>query len=110
MLRVVFLAVSTVALLGACTKGEDKRVLFGGMYFPSKAKKAEDDRSVFNVVVNRAGQSLDNARLAGEYEATRYCIKNYGSSRVAWISGPEQPDAVLLSAKDSLIMQGECKI
>ena len=110
MIRFGILVLSAVAMLSACGKSNDKRIYFDGAYFRTKAKAAGDDRAVFNVDVKNASQSLNAARQAGEYEATRYCIKNFGSSRIDWIAGPNQPDAVLLTGKDSLLMQGECKI
>lgn len=109
MLRVALLSLSALVLLTACTASDD-RIRFDGAHFRTKAKKVDDDRAVFAVSVSRASQTLAGAVEAGKYEATRYCIKNFGSSRVEWAHGPDVDPQSFLTSKDTLVMQGECKI
>ncbi len=94
-------------LLGAC---EDKaqRVFFAGNYYPSKASSSKDDREAFVVSVRKADQGLTGAREAGRYEGVKYCIKNFGSSEIDWVRGPDAKDGTLLIQDGKLILQGRC--
>ncbi len=68
---------------------EENKVSFDGYYFLSKLSRSKlDDRS-FDLIVRRANRSLSGAREAGRYEATRFCIKNFGTSDIKWVSGPD---------------------
>lgn len=109
MLRVILLSLPIVALLTACSSS-DERVYFEGVFFRTKAKKVEDNRAVFYVVVPGVSRSATGAMQAGEYEGTRYCIKNFGSSRIEWSHGPQTDAMQLVTKKDTLVMQGECKL
>lgn len=96
-----------VMALTACTQKDD-RVYFEGNYYRGKAKKAGDDPLFFAATVNRVSQSFEGARQAVEYEATRYCIANYGTSRIRWSVGPDTPAEALVVVKDTLTYQGKC--
>lgn len=85
--------------------------IFDGIEFKTKATKVDkDDRSHFKVEVRKATQSLNGAKEAGRYAATRYCIEQYGSSKVEWISGPEQENGTLTVIEGDLWLEGICKI
>jgi hypothetical protein len=83
-----------------------KRVLFEGQYFPARLSRDRDDRAAFSVVVSRAGQGLNGAREAGRYEATKYCIDQYGNSDAVWSVGPDS--AGLAVRDDQLTLAGRC--
>ena len=102
-----------VLLMAAgCSKinltGKSDRISFDGQTFRTSARKADDDLSVFVVKVPGATKTLTGAREAGRYEATRYCIKNFGSSKIEWIAGPDA--ATVTMDKDTMLLQGICKI
>ena len=98
-----------LVLLAACTSRED-RVLFGGHYFRAKAEAVDrrGDRTRFRVTVPDVAVSLEDAVQAGAYEATRYCIANYGSSRILWEIGPDTEPRQLPIEKGRLTLQGTC--
>lgn len=100
------LALALAGLLAACSGGAE-RYPFNGAYFDAKAGPIDkkQSRAAFVVNVAQASQSLDGARRAGEYEATRYCIENYGTSDVLWAAGPETAG---ISEADMLTLQGTC--
>ncbi|WP_425046164.1 hypothetical protein [Primorskyibacter sp. S87] len=106
------LAAAALVLAGTlgCTRPEN-RVLFDGLYFPSKSKAVDKkvSRAEFTATVNKVSQSFDSARKAAEYEGIRYCIVNYGTSRIDWLVGPDTDPAQLRIEKDSLTYQGTCK-
>lgn len=106
-MKFIVLGCAVVALLGACTKRED-RIAFDGQYFRTNISKIDGQRDVFTLVVRNASQSISGAREAARYEATVYCVTNYGSSDIVWVAGPDSPDAALRRDGDSLIFQGAC--
>lgn len=94
------------ASLGDTLKPASSRVLFEGNYFPARLSRDRDDRAAFSVVVSRAGQGLDGAREAGRYEATKYCIDQYGNSAAIWTVGPDSDG--LTVGDDQLVLAGRC--
>lgn len=103
-------AVSCLLLLGGCNADKDKRILFDGHHFRTKAKLTDRKVSAadFGVEVKKATQSLDGARAAGEYAGTRFCIANFGSSRIDWAIGPETDPGELVIEGDTLTFRGTC--
>lgn len=93
--------------LTACTP-RDERVLFDGIFFRAKASKVDDDRSRFAATVFNAVQAIESAREAGRYEGTKYCIANYGTSRIEWALGPDDPEEQLQIQDGDLFLQGQC--
>lgn len=102
------LALTIMGALAACSGGAPKSYPFDGVYFKAKAGAVNKKvtRSVFTVQVAGASQSITGAREAGRYEATRYCIENYGTSDIIWAIGPDSPGQVL--ADDTLTLKGTC--
>ena len=102
-------ALCLLALAG-CNADKDNQTLFDGQQFRTKAKPA--DRKVtlaaFTVDVKNVSKSLKGARAAGEYAGIRYCVVNYGSSRIDWEVGPETDPETLVIEKDSLTFRGTC--
>ena len=87
---------------------EENKVSFDGYYFSSKLTPNKlDDRS-FDLTVRRANRSLPGAREAGRYEATRFCIKNFGTSDIKWVLGPDD-QSISLTGK-VLKLSGHCDV
>ena len=87
---------------------EENKVSFDGYYFSSKLTRNKlDDRS-FDLKIRRANRSLLGAREAGRYEATRFCIKNYGTSDIKWVLGPDD-QSIGLTGK-VLKLSGQCDV
>lgn len=106
--RTAIVAAMAAAVLLAGCDSKDSRITFDGFYFKTKSKKASDDFINFNVWVQKATQSIDNARKAGLHEGTRYCIDQFGTSRIHWAVGPDTPNERLVLDKDTLIFSGAC--
>jgi len=100
--------ISTVALAACSGERRADRIAFDGVFFRSNASSIERVRENFEVSVTPVSASLDGAREAGRYEATRYCIANYGSSDIAWDAGPDAEEGTLIIAGDSLLLRGTC--
>ena len=106
---IVGLATSSFLMMTGCSNPfelEENKVSFDGYYFSSKLSRSKlDDRS-FDLTVRRANRSLLGAREAGRYEATRFCIKNYGTSDINWVLGPDD-QSIGLTGK-VLKLSGQC--
>ncbi|WP_299687185.1 hypothetical protein [uncultured Tateyamaria sp.] len=102
------LALIAVLLVSACQERRADRVAFDGVFFRSNASNIDRQRDDFEVAVSPVSASLEGARDAGRYEAVRYCIKNFGSSDITWIAGPDAEDGTLTIAGDRLVLRGTC--
>ena len=105
------LATSSFLMMTGCSNPfelEENKVSFDGYYFSSKLSRSKlDDRS-FDLTVRRANRSLSGAREAGRYEATRFCIKNFGTSDIKWVLGPDD-QSIGLTGK-VLKLSGQCDV
>lgn len=99
--------VSCLAALSACNRKEDA-IAFDGQFFRAKVSKVEKQRDQFTVTVGPASASLDGAKEAGRYEATKYCIEQYGTSDKTWVTGPDSPNEALRIEGDKLVLRGAC--
>jgi len=103
----LLIALMVLTLAVGCNQKKNQ-LLFEGQYFKAKAKKEADDLSVFLVSVSPISASLEGARAAGQYEATRYCIDNYGNSKIDWIVGPKDEASTYQIDKDTVFFKGRC--
>ena len=87
---------------------EENKVSFDGYYFSSKLSRNKSDNRSFDLKVRRANRSLLGAREAGRYEATRFCIKNFGTSDIKWVLGPDD-QSIGLTGK-VLKLSGQCDV
>ena len=94
--------------LAACGDRRDDRVLFDGQAFRSSARPDARNSVDFTTTVTPVSASFEGAREAGRYEATRYCIELFGTSRIDWISGPDDDPESLSVVNDTLTMRGAC--
>tara|TARA_R110000823_G_scaffold120472_2_gene245125 strand:+ start:834 stop:1160 length:327 start_codon:yes stop_codon:yes gene_type:complete len=106
MKQIIFLLAGAV-LLSGCTAQED-RLAFDGKYFSTNVSKVDGRRDVFTLRVKNAAQSIEGAREAARYHATTYCIRNYGSSDINWVVGPDAPAESLRLDGGVLTFQGAC--
>lgn len=104
--------VCALGLTAACNvEPRASRVLFGGHYFPTKAAALDKKTSLadFSVRINDVSQSVDDAREAGRFAGTRYCINNFGSSKIDWKVGPDSDASQLRVSDDKLTFNGTCQ-
>lgn len=95
--------------LAACGNLRRDQIAFDGQTFRSKAAKASDDRRAFTVEVRPVSASMEGAREAGRFEATKYCVETFGNSAVVWQVGPEDDPASYALQGDTLVLQGTCE-
>ena len=94
--------------LSACQERRADRIAFDGVFFRSSSSKVDGVREEFQVSVGPASASMDGARAAGRHEATRYCIRNFGSSDIRWLQGPDAEDGTLTIVNDRLLLRDTC--
>ncbi|WP_298846636.1 hypothetical protein [uncultured Ruegeria sp.] len=107
---IVVLALASVSACGIIKPSED-RILFDGKSFRTKAKVVDKKASPtdFTVVVKGVSASLDGAREAGRHEGTKFCVQNFGSSRINWKVGPDTEPQNLRISDDQLTFAGTCQ-
>ena len=87
---------------------EENKVSFDGYYFPYKLLRNKVDDRSFDLTVKRANRSLSGAREAGRYEATRFCIKIFGTSDIKWFLDPDDENIGLTGRV--LKLSGQCDV
>ena len=105
------LAASSFFMMTGCSNPfelEENKVSFDGYYFSSKLSRSKLDGRSFDLTIRRANRSLSGAREAGRYEATRFCIKNYGTSDIKWVLDPDD-QSIGLTGK-VLKLSGQCDV
>lgn len=103
-------AMLALVLVAGCAEREE-RVLFDGNYYPGKARGEKDDRRDFTATVRRAGRGIEGAQEAAVYEATRYCLDNFGTSEIVWAGVAQgQAGPVYARSGDSVSVTGRCII
>ena len=87
---------------------EENKIAFDGYNFSSKLTPNKSDDRLFDLTVRRANRSLSGAREAGRYAATKFCIKNFGTSDIKWVLGPDD-ESIGLTGK-VLKLSGQCDV
>ena len=107
-LRALATVVVASTLVAACsgTIRNVNAVKFDGHYFAGRASKSSADPHGFSVRIRNAAKSIAGAREAARYEATIYCIHQFGTSDIIWSIGPDD-EAISLSNR-SLTLAGRC--
>ena len=106
-MRATITLLIVLASVAACGQ-ESRRPAFDGKFFRASASKNGDSRADFAVKVRPVSASLEGAIEAGRYEATRYCVKLFGTSDIDWAVGPDQDPETLVVANDTLNFSGVC--
>lgn len=108
ILRNATLVLITVVMVAGCTE-RAKRVYFDGKLYPTREKAvSKDDRAAFTVSVRKVAQGIDGAREAGRHGGSKYCIKNFGTSRIEWVNGPDDPQETMQINNGNLTLSGRC--
>ena len=96
-----------VGLVAGCATPDD-RILFDGHFYKAKLRKVDRQLDVFTVSVKPVSKSLTGALAAGEYEAIKYCVTNFGNSDILWNLGPDAPQGQYRIENDTVTLQGRC--
>ena len=104
-LRIAACGVALLAL-AACGGGRTEVAFDGVSYSASAARGDTPERFVASAGPVSAG--LAGAVRAAEHAGKRYCIGAYGSSDIAWQTGPESDPATLPVEGDAVTLEGRC--
>ncbi|WP_298842113.1 hypothetical protein [uncultured Roseobacter sp.] len=102
-------AVALAALLLVGCGPDDDTIFFDGQFYRSNAKK-DGERHQFRATARPVSASVEGAREAARYEAIAYCVRNYGSSDILWVTDPDVPADELLIEDDTLTLTGACPL
>ena len=105
--RTLALVLTAGTVLAACAERKE-RVTFNGVFYKAKAKPASDDRQTFSLKVPRVDRGFEGALLAADYEAARYCIKEFGTSELEWFNGPEGDEGTIAVENNTMTFSGRC--
>ena len=107
---VAMIAIVVLGVTGmSCSRlQEDTRVAFDGIYFNAKVTFDKKQRENFEINVRKASQSIAGAREAGQYESTKYCLREFGTSDVDWVYGPDDETVQILDG--DLYLKGTCRV
>lgn len=91
--------------LGASAAGAKRNtVTVEGVRYRSRANVTSEDKRSFTISVSPVGNP-DTAKEVGRYQATVYCLRNYGGSDTEWTVGPDDPAQI---SDGSLALAGRC--
>ena len=109
-MRVGIMLAALAAVAAGCGPAKEDLIRFDGQVFRTGASnvKGAETRAAFSSTAKPVSASFDGARAAAEYEGIRYCIENYGNSRIEWSVGPETDPATLTVEGDTLTFRGRC--
>lgn len=64
----------------------------------------------FRVAVEDRGAPLAATRESVRFQATRYCLRQAGSSEIAWVAAPQDPGAwrAVRDGRGRLVYTGRC--
>ncbi|WP_300055761.1 hypothetical protein [uncultured Roseobacter sp.] len=105
-MRPVYSVLMMAGLLAACGSGAED-IAFDGQFYRTGISDL-DERHKFQVTASPVSASLEGAREAARYEATVFCVNEYGSSAIEWVVGPDDADEVLPISNDTLTLEGAC--
>lgn len=102
----------TVVMLGGLLAGcssEAEKISFDGQFYRTSLSDL-DERHKFQVSASPVSASLLGAKEAARYEATVFCVNEYGSSAIKWVVGPDDADTALPVSNDTLTLEGACPL
>jgi len=105
---IILALVGTVASCGAL-RGDKSRGAESERALPFKAKlKQGGDKRDFTVEVANRGAGLEAVRESVRFEATKYCLLNFGGSETAWRMDAASDDWAFTQDGDKLIFSARC--
>lgn len=101
------LILAALAMLASCGKGS--RTTFEGEYYRASAKAPRKDRQTFVATAGPVSRGAEGAAAAAYYEATKHCIKFFGTSDIDFTVPRDTAAEDLPRDGDRIVLQGTCK-
>ena len=105
-MRMIVLMSCAALALGACQE-RPNRIAFDGVFYKAKTTAPRLDRKTFVTTVKPVSKGVAGARAAAQYEATKHCIRFYGTSAIDWTLGPDTERLQVVN--DTATFAGVCK-
>lgn len=109
MKKLVLIAVMGLTVAGCSRTIGDDRLRFEGELFSAGVKSERGDRASFTATARPASVSLVGSAQAAAHEATRHCLRYYGTSEILWTTGPDSIESDPVIDGDSLVLTGTCR-
>lgn len=77
---------------------------------PFRAKLKTGEGRAFSVSVANRGAGLDQVRESVRFEATKYCLLQFGGSDATWEINPATKDWAFTRDGSSLVFRGTCSV
>ncbi|MBV0911437.1 hypothetical protein [Anianabacter salinae] len=112
-MRNLLIFMALLVVLPSCSRvtnavSGDAPTTFEGIRFKSKLSASSDDRRAFTVNVTPFTVNPRAALESGRYEATKYCLREYGGSDTDWTVGPDADPAGFQPVNDTVVLSGRC--
>ena len=110
MLRVTLIAalILSTAACGRFGIGDQSRRAESNVELPFRAKLSKGEERAFTVAVTHEGNGVEEVRESVRFEATKYCLLNFGGSDAEWEIDPASEDWAFTQDGAQLIFAGEC--
>ena len=107
----VLILLSMVLLIAACGNRNPARNAVSNVELPYEADldRGEDRRDI-TVRVEHEGDGLEEVRESVRFEATKYCLLNFGGSDTDWDIDPETGDWAFTQDGDELVFTARCSV
>ena len=90
--------------LGDRSKGADTE---RDLPFRAKLSKGEDKRDI-SISVENKGEGVEAVRESVRFEATKYCLLNFGGSDAEWAIDPTSEDWAFTQDGSALVFEARC--
>lgn len=111
MLRMIIIIVLSVLVAGCANQREQ---IFGtsaqsaaNLPYRADITKGDDLRDI-RVRVRAGGNTVSAVRETVRFQATRYCLWNYGGSETRWTQDPATGDWAFTRSGEDMIFTGRC--
>ncbi len=107
----ILLLLSMILALAACGNRNPARNATTNVELPFETKldRGEDPRDIA-VRVEHEGNGLEEVRESVRFEATKYCLLNFGGSDTDWDIDPATDDWAFTQDGDELIFTARCTV
>ncbi len=112
-MKTFLLIILAASILSGC--GVRDRLFGGGsgqadiaLPFSAKLTRGDDRRNILVRVTRAGGVSVDDVRESVRFQATRYCLGNYGASDTRWVIDPVTSDWAFTRDGQDMIFSGRC--
>lgn len=76
--------------------------------FKAKLSKGSDDKREISIAVRNRGAGVEEVRESVRFEATKYCLLNFGGSEAEWQMDATGAEWAFTQDGDALVFKARC--